>query len=467
MTSKIIYAILFFSVFSMNSQVNFEQHLISTEFWRPQIIVAGDMDGDGDDDLIYGGQGDEHIFWTENVDGQGSFEGAFWVGGFFSGLYEIIVTDVDGDNDLDVVGTSPGNHRIIWFENRDGLGDFGQVGDPGFIISESENSPKGLFAADMDGDNDMDILKTSDVAPNFYWQENLDGLGNYGPAIAIFEDSALGPLRVRAFDIDGDGDNDPLITQFGPNGNISWAENLDGQADFGPKTVISQENFSASWVEIIDFDNDQDLDIVAIKTIPNVSGEVLLFRNDGGGNFDNPQVLTTINGIIKCVFPVDFDNDNDYDLVFSSNDLGGLGSIFWVENQGNGTFGPNTLVSDWLVHDTRSLYPSDFDDDGDKDFVVASWGTDKIEWFENTVTLGLDDEPLDSLTLYPNPTSGRIIISSIELLQHIEVFNELGQLVARNSNKKDIDVSHLDSGIYFITLIDQNNLRIMKKIIKE
>lgn len=451
----------------MNSQVAFENIWISTGIWLPNVIVAGDMDGDGYNDAIFGGQGDQFVTWFKNVDGTGNIQSSTWVGGWLDGLYEIIVVDIDNDNDLDVVATSSNNNQIAWFENLDGLGDFGGVSHNEIIISNQELRPHGLFAADMDGDGDMDILSTSDSSPNFNWYENLDGQGNFGPGKVIIENASAAPRRVRAFDIDGDGDNDALITEAGSNGNISWAENLGGAANFGPKTLVSQVDFSVGWVEIIDFDHDNDLDIIAIKDNQNFTGEILLFANDGIGSFNSPQILTSIDNALLCVFPVDFDNDNDYDLVFSGDNSNGNGFIHWSENQGDGTFGPNILISDKLVDDTRSIYPSDLDYDGDMDFLATSYESGKVAWYKNTITLGVNDISTNKFIIEPNPTSGKITITSNETLKQIQVYNNVGQLLAFNTNKKDIDISHLNSGLYFITILNEKNEKVTKKVIKQ
>jgi hypothetical protein len=66
----------------------------------------------------------------------------------------------------------------------------------------------------------------------------------------------------------------------------------------------------------------------------------------------------------------------------------------------------------------------------------------------------------NNITIYPNPTSGLVTISSIQTIANIEVFDVTGKLVYtqqnnRNQTNTEIDLSALSNGIYLIHA--QNN----------
>ena len=69
--------------------------------------------------------------------------------------------DLDGDGDMDVLSAS-WNGEIAWYENTDGTG----------LLVRSGSSPtqadgaKSVYAADLDGDGDMDVLSASSVTAN-------------------------------------------------------------------------------------------------------------------------------------------------------------------------------------------------------------------------------------------------------------------------------------------------------------
>ena len=85
----------------------------------------------------------------------------------------VFAADLDGDGDVDVLSASWNDDKIAWYENTDGLGDFG----PERIISTSADGAYSVFAADLDGDGDVDVLSASLFDDKIAWYENIDGLG--------------------------------------------------------------------------------------------------------------------------------------------------------------------------------------------------------------------------------------------------------------------------------------------------
>lgn len=119
--------------------------------------VFADIDGDNDQDLIVSGEASQQIttqLYTN--DGSGDFtldNNASFVGVFTS---DIAFSDVDGDNDQDVLVTGrDGNNdaRSILYVN-DGNGNFTEATSQPF---ESVKLSSVVFA-DIDGDNDEDVI---------------------------------------------------------------------------------------------------------------------------------------------------------------------------------------------------------------------------------------------------------------------------------------------------------------------
>ncbi len=89
--------------------------------------------------------------------------------------YSVYATDLDGDGDMDVLSASDIDDKITWYEN-DGDGNFG----PQQIITENVNDATSVYATDIEGDGDMDVLSASEDDDKIAWYEN-DGDGNFGP----------------------------------------------------------------------------------------------------------------------------------------------------------------------------------------------------------------------------------------------------------------------------------------------
>ncbi len=71
-----------------------------------------------------------------------------------SGAVSVYAGDVDGDGDLDVLSASIVDKKIAWYENTDGKGTFGTQR----LITTASNSAFSVYAGDVDGDGDLDVL---------------------------------------------------------------------------------------------------------------------------------------------------------------------------------------------------------------------------------------------------------------------------------------------------------------------
>ncbi|MDW5289163.1 carbohydrate-binding protein [Formosa sp. PL04] len=96
-----------------------------------------------------------------------------------------------------------------------------------------------------------------------------------------------------------------------------------------------------------------------------------------------------------------------------------------------------------------------------------------INWFKFSLkdnSLSLDDisDQSINITLYPNPVTDVLIISNGQN-SNMEIFNILGKMVLKSnlkSSTESVDLSHLESGIYFVRLTQENTV-LSKKLIKK
>ena len=83
----------------------------------------------------------------------------------------------------------------------------------------------------------------------------------------------------RAGDLDGDGDMDLAVAQFGyDDGETRWIENL---GDWTFKSHILQNLSGPVNIEILDIDEDGDLDMISL--VSQEWEEIYCFVNDGNG----------------------------------------------------------------------------------------------------------------------------------------------------------------------------------------
>ena len=82
------------------------------------------------------------------------------------------------------------------------------------------------------------------------------------------------------------------------------------------------------------------------------------------------------------------------------------------------------------------------------------------------ISSGLEDIKINKtnfISIYPNPTSDFITISSQKTITKIELYNALGQLVFQNNNTSEkINISFLTDGIYYVKAFFENSVSISK-----
>lgn len=116
--------------------------------------------------------------WYENTDGEGTF-GAQRV--IIDSLYtefavnvrDIDVGDIDGDGDLDVVASSITDSSVAWWSN-DGLGNFGIPN----LITEQSSVGLSVELVDFDNDGDLDVIANGDGVDRY----RNDGTGTFTAA---------------------------------------------------------------------------------------------------------------------------------------------------------------------------------------------------------------------------------------------------------------------------------------------
>ena len=64
--------------------------------------------------------GDDKIAWYENIDGEGSFGPQQVITSEAAWARSVTVGDLDGDGDFDVLSASSYDDTIAWYENTDG-----------------------------------------------------------------------------------------------------------------------------------------------------------------------------------------------------------------------------------------------------------------------------------------------------------------------------------------------------------
>ena len=209
------------------------------------------------------------------------------------------------------------------------------------------------YATDVDADGDVDILvadleqgSVSSGSGAIYWYEN-DGAQTFGATSRRDVYSPNTSERgVFALDLDGDGDVDVLAASF--SSTLYWYQN-DGTETFTPQSVSSNDVYAMA-VYAADVDGDANMDVLsASDSSTSRTSDLAWYRNDGTAtpSFTKKQILNRGSGR-RAVVALDLDGDGDVDVLDASS---GQDTVSWYENQDEYNWGRDTSTSTtWVTH---------------------------------------------------------------------------------------------------------------------
>ena len=234
--------------FENGSQPNpWQEHAIS--FLAPFAcdVWAADLDGDHDTDVLVDYDG--YIDWYES-DGASTpvHYGPIAISPSPGGGLSVEAADLDQDGDMDVVSAS-------WYENN-GAPDptFTRRSIITFPLSQALNS---IIVKDVDRDGDPDVVSAEDS--RIAWHENRGGSPLAWTSRSISTEVAFA-MKVYAADLDGDTDIDVLSASFDDD-KIAWYENDGGSPPTFTTRVITTGAWGARSVHAADVDGDGDVDV--------------------------------------------------------------------------------------------------------------------------------------------------------------------------------------------------------------
>ena len=350
-------------------------------------MAFADLDGDGDFDLVAGGNSNNlppfrptaYVAWSLDE----SFQAGRWLRSFQEArlpteVWHSAVTwiDYDRDGDLDFVMTGTTRSGAVFEDGgvfdavarlyrNDGTGQFEEV-EVGLAGVYSSAVARG----DYDNDGDDDLLITGlaeDESPVTRLYRN-DGGSGFVEVESGFRHVAFGDAQWA--DYDNDGDLDVALSGVDRDGGfVTLLYRNDGVDGFA-EVDAGLRGLAFSSLDFGDYDNDGDLDLAlsgGTLSLPNFfDGVAEIYRNDQGSFTRLDAGLAGI--LYGNVSWGDYDNDGDLDLALIGADnifSGRTGRIYRNEN---GSFAPRVALVGLAA---STVAWGDYDDDGDLDVLTS------------------------------------------------------------------------------------------------
>jgi hypothetical protein len=260
-------------------------------------VCVADVDGDGQRDVLSAsGFPDNTVAWCRNLGG-GSFG---WNESVPLGNRQVLSTadrsptsisagDLNGDGNCDVVLTARNDQSLTWLKGN------GPPSAPTFtryVISNTQTGAKAAAIGDVDGDGWPDLVCAAQAVNRVTWFRNTTH--DAAPAAPFFGPGQIisanvgAASDVRLGDLNSDGWLDVVVAAAaGATGSkLSWYENLGG-GSFGWNAAVPAANEKlvytpAVWAGVVltaDLNQDAVVDVVGGLT---ESGKVAAYVNRGG-----------------------------------------------------------------------------------------------------------------------------------------------------------------------------------------
>lgn len=444
-------------------------------------LSAGDIDGNGYNDLLYGGaSGVTFMIANDTGTGFSQISGSEYV---FSQRSNFV--DINNDGHLDAFVCHDVEPNVYYINDGNGNLTFNQGG-----LGDTVNGGNyGSIWIDYDNDRDMDLFiakcRGGNSGANINQLHENDGSGNFTEISTAM--NLADPVQTWSSawgDFDNDGDMDAFIgaSSF-TNGGHKFMRN-DESTFTDVITGTGLENFEDTDIEYVthDFDNNGYLDIY--------SGSGNFFFNNGDMTFTQ-QIVNFGAGPIG-----DLNNDGFLDILSGNIYMNDGNDNNWlkittegVQSNWNG-IGARIEIQSAMGSQMRDIRSGDgfrymsslnahfgIGTDTEIESVTIYWPSGIVDTILNPTinetlfvqegqTLSIKDNNALQLNVYPNPTHQYLYVEGLQndtkntSLQIVDVQGKQVNNVKLNSNM--VDVSQLSNGIYFATITINNQSQTLK-----
>jgi hypothetical protein len=385
------------------SRVDYD--VFSASSWYADSIAIGDVDQDGDRDVVVGnGAGAAVAVMTNAGNGLLSSPSALNVSGSTNYVNNVQFTDLEGDGDLDLLVNVSGDGALYYLWNS---------GNGQFLTTSRDyvaNAGKDIRVGDSNGDGVKDLFLFGDKFLTLLGR----GSGKFESQKYLLSSAATNPVSIAVGNFDGTGVMDVALANEATKSDSVFLLGADAVYSVPAGYTVGTK---PSFIRAADVTGDNKTDLVTL----NQDGTINVLRNSGTGTFTVLSGVTVLSN--RSWFDLkDVNEDGALDVIM----LGGTSACAY-RGTGTGAFGACTSFTVSNGSAMEAMVLGDVNHDGHLD-VVAHGNASFYVW------LGKGDGTFPKVDFYTSGSSGTSAMA-------------LGDL--NNDDKLDLVVSSsLSAGSY-------------------
>jgi hypothetical protein len=295
---------------------------VATGWGRFDIVMAGDLTGDGVPDLI-ARDNETGTLYTYPGDGEGGLDARITVGGGWGRMGQISVGHYDGDGVPDLFATAYSDGKLYYYP---GLGD-GEFGPREFVSEEWNGMDVITSTGDLDGDGYDEFISRWNYNGRYYvyssqgeTYELPQSLNTYAGYDSRFEQV------VGLGDLTRDGKPDIGATDLETGQLVVRHINLDRITELNGNGIGSGWNGVRLPVTVLDRTYDYDYDGFSDAAAQRRSdGDLYLYWGTSGGLGSRWNMCDDCDGISAASSGGDYNSDGRTDLLYRT-----LAGELWI-----------------------------------------------------------------------------------------------------------------------------------------
>lgn len=308
--------------------------------------------------------------------------------------FVILTGDVDLDGDDDVLTVDKYSNMLTVHPNNGSE----QFPTPVLFSAGFPETSTKLEAADIDNDGDLDIATSADSRTAMDVPVTVsmnNGNGTFTPAINY--SGFDGGVGVKLRDINNDGFVDLVFASgVGTTPYDFFTALNNGNGTFAPTQRWSMNACGWNDLDVADLDNDGDLDVIITEWlgclgVPFSGQRIYISYNQGGGNFSAPTIKI-VNPFPGPIAICDFNEDEFLDVA-----TGQATSVDISLNDGTGDLLAPTSFQ--MSQSPFDILATDLNNDGHVDIASCNYGSNPGD-YNLTVRLGNGDGTFQNVQLF-------------------------------------------------------------------